>query len=315
MAANCAANWFFTFDNAHLSLGSFCPQPALTLEAFGQDFQGGRALLYAPDPSYPADQRWTVYVIYNDGEWVTFPDTWDASQPIDDPSLPVTKGLLQPIRSIGKVWRENAEVHDRLGFAYEPESKFTGRMQLYSTQPGQPQGDSHFAFLDHGKWGVVLWLNSVDMGPNKWEVAGTYTPTAQSPVAKLPTMLPIQTNNMYGIPYDSPEWLIIPSGRDDNPTRFNILVRGDDMNCRLTINTKMDFSGLTQQRNELILGSHLWVTLKTYQGNQQIDEIYYPDIYPQEYRAGGGTDGNGYAAAGFNENCQLAVQKTLSKIP
>jgi hypothetical protein len=77
----------------------------------------------------------------------------------------------------------------------------------------------------------------------------------------------------------------------------------------------MDFSGLAQQRSELVLGSHLWVTLKTYQGNQQIDEIYYPDIYPQEYRGGGGTDGNGYAATGFSENCRLAIQKALSKIP
>ena len=170
----CVARWFFTFDDKHLALGSFCPQPAIPLAAVGQDFEGGRVLRYAADPSYAADQRGTIYVIYNDGEWVTFPDGWDASQPIDDPSLVVPEGRYQPIKSIGKIWRENAEVRNRLGWAYEPEKEFLGRMQLYSTQPGQPQGDSHYFFIDHGKWGLVLLLNSVDMGPNKWEVAGTY---------------------------------------------------------------------------------------------------------------------------------------------
>ena len=170
----CLENWFFSFNNEHLALGSFCPQAVKTLAAIGQDFEGGRVLLYAPDPSYPVDQRGTLYIIYNDGEWITMPDTWDTSQPVDDPNIVIPKGLYQPVKSIGKVWRENAEIRDRLGFAYEPESKFTGRMQLYSTQPGQPQGDTHFFFLDHGKWGLVLVLNSVDMGPNKWEAAGKY---------------------------------------------------------------------------------------------------------------------------------------------
>jgi len=122
-----------------------------------------------------ADQRGIVYVIYNDGEWLTYPDVWDPSQPSNAPSLVVPNGRYQPVDSIGKVWRENADVRNRLGWAYGPQSKFTGRMQLYLVQSGMPSGDySHFFFIDHGKWGVALLLNSVDMGPNKWEVAGTY---------------------------------------------------------------------------------------------------------------------------------------------
>ncbi|MBE0670577.1 MAG: hypothetical protein IH588_08320 [Anaerolineales bacterium] len=170
----CSANWFFAFDNNHLSLASFCPEPAKLLEAVGQDFEGGRAYRYAPDPSYPADQRGTVYIIYNNGEWVTYPDNWDSSQPSSDTNLVAPNGRYQPVDSIGKVWRENADVRNRLGWAYESQSQFSGRFQSYLVQQGIPSGDTHFFFIDHGQWGMVLLLNSVDMGPNKWEVAGYY---------------------------------------------------------------------------------------------------------------------------------------------
>ncbi len=167
----CSNQWFFTFDEKHLSLAAFCPAPAKLLEAVGEDFEGGRVYRYAPDPDYPADQRGTVYIIYNDGEWVTFPDTWDNSQASSDATIVPPEGRYQPVDSIGKVWRENSEVRQRLGWAYEPQNKFQGRVQTYSAESG---GDSHFIFIDHGKWGLVLVLNSVDMGPNSWEVAGTY---------------------------------------------------------------------------------------------------------------------------------------------
>ena len=174
ISTTCSANWFFTFDSKHLPLGYFCPEPAKILEAVGQDFEGGRVYRYAPDPAFPADQRGTIFVIYNDGEWVTFPDLWDVSQPSSDPSIAAPNGRFQPVDSIGKVWRENADVRSRLGWAYEPQSKFLGRMQIYSVQPGMPGGDTHFIFIDHGKWGKVLMLDMVDMGPNKWEIAGSY---------------------------------------------------------------------------------------------------------------------------------------------
>ncbi|MEW6403207.1 MAG: hypothetical protein AB1649_15535 [Chloroflexota bacterium] len=172
--ADCANRWFFTFDEEHPSLDDFCPEAVKVLEAVGQDFEGGRVYRYDPDPDYPADQRGTVYIIYNDGEWVTYPDTWRAGDPSSDPSLVPPEGRFQPVDNIGKVWRENPEVRERLGWAYEPQSAFQGRVQRYLEQQGVPSGDSHFTFIDHGKWSIVLLLNSVDMGPNTWEVAGNY---------------------------------------------------------------------------------------------------------------------------------------------
>ncbi len=128
-------------------------------------------------------------------------------------------------------------------------------------------------------------------------------------------MLPEQVNNLYGIPHDSPEWLVLPIGLPGNDTRYNILVLGSDMGCRLTINTKTDFGSLLQQRSSVRLGLHRWVVLKTYQGDQQVDQIYYPDIYPMEYREGGGVDGNGYATLGFYDSCQSAIQGILARVP
>ena len=174
IATACPNSWFLTFDNKHLSLGTFCPAPVKVLEAVGEDFEGGRVYRYVADPDYTADQRGAIYVIYNDGEWVTFPDTWDASQPSSDPNLVPPERLFQPVDSIGKVWRENSEVRQLLGWAYEPQNKFEGRVQRYLVRPNVPSRDTHFTFIDHGKWGLVLLLNSVDMGPNTWEVAGTY---------------------------------------------------------------------------------------------------------------------------------------------
>jgi hypothetical protein len=170
----CSANWFFIFNAQHRSLGAYCPEPVKALDAVGEDFEGGRVYRYAPDPAYPADQRGTIYIIYNDGEWVTFPDTWDSSQPSFDPDMLVPADRYQPVNGIGKVWREVPEVRQRLGWAYSPEVAFQGRFQAYAVMPNIPSGDSHYFFIDHGEWGLVLLLNSVDMGPNKWEVVGTY---------------------------------------------------------------------------------------------------------------------------------------------
>jgi len=168
---SCATSWFFTFNAQHKGLGNYCPAQVKLLTAVGEDFEGGRAYRYAPDPDYPADQRGTIYIIYNDGEWVTYPDTWDASQPSFDPDMSVPADRYQPVDGIGKVWREVPDVRNRLGWAYEQQSAFQGRFQTYSPTSS---GDSHYFFIYHGKWGLVLLLNSVDMGPNKWEVAGTY---------------------------------------------------------------------------------------------------------------------------------------------
>jgi hypothetical protein len=168
----CSAQWFFTFDAGKFDTRAPCPNPVVQVSAAGQDFEGGRMLWYASLPGNPADQRGTIFVIYNDGSWITYPDTWATGQPESDPSIVPPSGRYQPIAASAK--RDNADVRQKLGWAYEPEQAFTGRFQEPTGYAGIWNGRDSYFYVDHGKWGLVLRLYAVNMGPNYWEVAGRY---------------------------------------------------------------------------------------------------------------------------------------------
>ncbi len=62
-----------------------------------------------------------------------FYDPWDPSQPVGGGPGP-RPGLYEPARGFGRVWRENQQVHDCLGYATESgETSFTGRLQPFHT--------------------------------------------------------------------------------------------------------------------------------------------------------------------------------------
>ena len=68
-----------------------------------------------------ADRR-DINLLHSDGWWVGYDDTWDESQPVDDPSLTPPEGLLQPVRGFGKVWRTSLHgTQTDVGWALEPE--------------------------------------------------------------------------------------------------------------------------------------------------------------------------------------------------
>jgi len=170
---NCAYQWFFTFDDGRQDPLGACPGPVITVAAVGQDFEGGRVLRYNPLPG-SSDLRATIYVIYNDGTWESYPDTWQTGDLTYDPSITPPVDRFQPAHSIGKVWREFPSVQQRLGWAYEPQQDFTGRTQEPAVDPSTWTATNRYWYLDHGKWGVVLRLYSINNGPNTWEVAGRY---------------------------------------------------------------------------------------------------------------------------------------------
>lgn len=167
------SGWFFTFAAGKSPVG--VPNPVETRLAAGQDFEGGRALYYAAAPG-DLDPRGTVYVIYNNSTWETFVDTFDGNrEQASDPNIVPPAGRYQPVRAIGKVWRQNVGVRSRLGWAFEPEKDFPGRLQTINTRAGAPPPGyiPHF-YIDHGKNRLVLRLYSVDNAPNTWEVVGSY---------------------------------------------------------------------------------------------------------------------------------------------
>ena len=70
-----------------------------------------------------------IFVFYDNGWFERFDDTWTEDQPESDPFIVPPPDLQQPIRGFGKLWRENNEVRERLGWAVEAELGFPGAWQ------------------------------------------------------------------------------------------------------------------------------------------------------------------------------------------
>ncbi len=82
----------------------------------------------------PLDQIW-VMIITGEGEgtWSIYPDTFEDGEAEVDPSLVPPEGMYQPERGFGKLWRENADVREALGWAVTPEFGYNSE---YRYQPG-----------------------------------------------------------------------------------------------------------------------------------------------------------------------------------
>ncbi len=169
----CQYAWFFSFEPGKFDTRRACPNPAQVVSASGQDFEGGRVLRYDALPG-STDTRGTIYVIYNDGTWESFIDPWAAGMPESDPSIVPPAGRYPPLRGIGMVWRDNPQVRQKLGWAYEPAAPFTGRFQEPTGFAGIWADRDPYVYVDHGKWGVVLRLTSSVLSANTFEIAGRY---------------------------------------------------------------------------------------------------------------------------------------------
>lgn len=165
---SCVNPWFFQFNSTFQE--TRCPTPVDVTDAVGHDFEGGRAYWYKATTAYPQN---LIYIIYNDGTWAVYEDTWNTSLPIDDPSIVPPPGRFQPVRGIGKVWREQSGVRTKLGWAYEAEYAFRG-----SRQEPQPPLDVNYSdlYIDHGSRNLVLDLRRLSgvSGERVWQVAGGY---------------------------------------------------------------------------------------------------------------------------------------------
>jgi hypothetical protein len=151
-ATPCASDYFFTPAPAT------CPrEAALETAAAEQPFTGGVMIwLEAHD---------TIYVLYSDGEWVRFADTWSEAEPESDPALAPPDGLYQPVRGFGKVWREQAGVREILGWATSPELGFTSQVQRPVSAAGEQvtfvrtfNGQVYYLYEvepDSGAWGIA----------------------------------------------------------------------------------------------------------------------------------------------------------------
>lgn len=82
----------------------------------------------------PRQQIWVMIDTGNgSGPWAVYDDTFEEGQPESDPNLVVPEGMFQPTRGFGKLWRENADIKEKLGFGLTPEF---GYVSNYEYHPG-----------------------------------------------------------------------------------------------------------------------------------------------------------------------------------
>lgn len=122
----------------------------------------------------PINQIW---VLYSDAEeerniWAVYTDTFQEGQPETDPTIVPPEGLFQPERGFGKLWRENPEVQEALGWALEPE---LGHVTDYEYRAGgRVENNSYISgpgyHLITSLYGDVFRFNEEDW---TWEVAAS----------------------------------------------------------------------------------------------------------------------------------------------
>jgi hypothetical protein len=89
-----------------------------------QTFQGGY-MFWRQDDTY-------IYVLYNNGTWRGYDDTWTSAEPEWDTMIFPPAGYYQPKRGFGKVWRGNQDVRNGLQWGTIEERGFFGSLQTYN---------------------------------------------------------------------------------------------------------------------------------------------------------------------------------------
>lgn len=157
----CLHDWFFA------AAPDVCPREAATPgPGAEQHFEGGTMVWVG---------EWdSIFVLYNDtsvGAWSLFTDHWNEGEPESDPDIVPPAGFYQPIRGFGKVWRENPQVRERLGYAVDREQGYSIQAQRTS----YPKYNSFYLLaLDGNVW---------HMGPegSSWEKIPLDAPPAAVP--------------------------------------------------------------------------------------------------------------------------------------
>jgi hypothetical protein len=81
----------------------------------------------------PVGQLWVLTVNEkNEGVWSVYEDTFIEGDPEIDPEIVPPEEKYQPVRGFGKLWRENPEVRDALGWALDDELGHNTRYEYHA---------------------------------------------------------------------------------------------------------------------------------------------------------------------------------------
>jgi hypothetical protein len=98
-----------------------------------------------------------IYLLQQDATWADYEDTWREGQPDRDPELLPPKGLYQPVRGFGKVWRESLGGAEAwIGWATAEEHAFGTAIQPFAHGLLLQGEDGVVYVLYHdGTWGTI----------------------------------------------------------------------------------------------------------------------------------------------------------------
>lgn len=90
----------------------------------------------------PVDQIWVLTTENGQNKWQVFSDTFEEGMLERDPSItpPPTPDLNQPERGFGKLWRENPQIRQQLGWAVGEELGYTTRYEYNAGGEVNAQG-------------------------------------------------------------------------------------------------------------------------------------------------------------------------------
>lgn len=109
------------------------------------------------------DDTREIYVLYDDGSYETYEDTWREGEVIDVEETPPQE-FVTPTRGFGKLWENQRNVRDRLGWATAAESGYTMWVETTREHFGHyPRTDVYFRLPDSH----VVHLRG---SPAEWEM-------------------------------------------------------------------------------------------------------------------------------------------------
>ena len=134
-----------------------CPRfPAQTSTGAAQPFENGW-MIWLPNGDLAGSDL--IYVLYDNGMYDVFVDSWVTGQPLGDDSLVVPAGLSQPIRGFGKIWREQPGVAAALGWATNGEFGYE-----ITWQDEQPNDLEAVRYIELNETTIVQLSHSMQSG-------------------------------------------------------------------------------------------------------------------------------------------------------
>lgn len=104
----------------------------LQIQVAEQVFENGRMFWIGP-----VKQIWVLVVSgEGTGEWLIYEDTFEEGEMEADPNLTAPDGLLQPERGFGKLWRDNPDLRETLGWAITPEFGYVTSYEYHPDEDG-----------------------------------------------------------------------------------------------------------------------------------------------------------------------------------